>query len=57
MGERSRPNSVEEITLQVPSLDPRFSFFIDLCSRDFQAVESFTDYRLICFILVSLLMN
>ena len=40
---RSRSNSVEEIVLQVPSLDPRFSIFIDLCgSCDFQAVESFT---------------
>ena len=30
---------MEEITLQVPSLDPRFAIFIDLCSCDFQAVE------------------
>ena len=28
---RSRSNSVEEIVLQVPSLDPRFAIFIDLC--------------------------
>ena len=35
-------NSVEEITLQVPSLDPPFASFIDLCSCDFQAGESFT---------------
>ena len=45
MGGRSWSNSVEEITLQglqVPSLDPRFATFIDLCSCDFQAVESFT---------------
>ena len=27
---KSRSNSVEEITLQVPSLDPRFAIFIDL---------------------------
>ena len=33
---------MEEITLQVLSLDPRFVIFIDLCSCDFQAVESFT---------------
>ena len=46
MGGRSRSNSVEEITLQVPSLDPRFAIFIDLCSCDhFQAVESFTEYK------------
>ena len=32
---------MEEIILQVPSLDPPFSIFIDLCSCDFQAVESF----------------
>ena len=32
---------VEEITLQVPSLDPRFAIFIDLCSCDFHTVESF----------------
>ena len=37
MGGRSRSNSVEEITLRVPSLDPRFAIFIDLCSCDFQA--------------------
>ena len=29
-------------TLQVPSLDPRFAIFIDLCSSYFQVVESFT---------------
>ena len=34
--------TVEEITLQVPSLDPLFAIFIDLCSCDFQVVESFT---------------
>ena len=33
---------MEEITLQVPSLDPRFAVFTPLCSCDFQAVESFT---------------
>ena len=33
---------MEEITLQFPSLDPRFAIFIDLSSScDFQAVESF----------------
>ena len=44
MGGRSRSNSVEEITLQVPYLGPRFAVFIpgDLCSCNFQAVESFT---------------
>ena len=42
MGGRSRSNSVEEITLEVSSLGPRFAIFIDLCSCDFQAVESFT---------------
>ena len=31
---------MEEITQQVPSLDPRFAIFIDLCSCDFQAVET-----------------
>ena len=30
MAVRSRSNSVEETTLQVPSLDPRFAIFIDL---------------------------
>ena len=38
---RSRSNSVEEITPQVPSLNPPFAIFIDLCTCDFQAVESF----------------
>ena len=33
---------MEEITLQVPSLDPRFAIFIDLCSCYCQALESFT---------------
>ena len=33
---------MEGIILQVPSLEPRFSIFIDLCSCYFQAVESFT---------------
>ena len=33
---------MKEIILQVPSLDPPFAIFIDLCSCDFQAVESFT---------------
>ena len=33
---------MEEITLQVSSLDPPFAIFIDLFSCDFQAVESFT---------------
>ena len=43
MGGTSRSNSVEEITLQVPTLDPRFAMiFIDVCSCDFQAVKSFT---------------
>ena len=43
MGGTSGSNSVEEITLQVPFLDPRFAMiFIDLCSCDFQAVKSFT---------------
>ena len=31
---------MEEITLQVPSLDPLFSIFIDLCSCNFEAGES-----------------
>ena len=30
MGGRGRSDSVEETTLQVPSLDPRFAIFIDL---------------------------
>ena len=34
--------AVEEITLQVPSLDPLFTIFIDMCLCDFQVVESFT---------------
>ena len=42
MGERSRSNSVEEIALQVPSLDHPFAIFIELCSCDFQALKSFT---------------
>ena len=42
MGGKSRSNSVEEITPQVPSLDSPFAIFIDLCSCDFQAVGSFT---------------
>ena len=34
---------MEEITLQVPSLDPPFAIFIDLPSScDFQAIEKFT---------------
>ena len=33
---------MEEIALQVPYLDPRFTIFIDLRSCDCQAVESFT---------------
>ena len=33
---------MEEITPQVPSLDPPFAIFIDLCSCDFQAVGNFT---------------
>ena len=33
---------MEQTTLQVPSLDPRFAIFIDPCSCDFQAVKSFT---------------
>ena len=33
---------MKEISLQVSSLDPRFVIFIDLCSCDFQAAESFT---------------
>ena len=39
---RSRSNSVEEIPLQVRSLDPPFAIFIGLCSCDFQAAGSFT---------------
>ena len=39
---RSSSNLVKEITLQVPSLDPPFVIFIDLCLCDFQAVGSFT---------------
>ena len=31
---------MEEITLQVPSLDPPFAIFSDLCSCDFVAGES-----------------
>ena len=42
MGGRSRSNSLEEIIPQVLSLDPPFAIFSDLCSSDFQAVESFT---------------
>ena len=43
MGGRSRSNSVEETTLPVLSLDPRFAIFIDLLSCDYQAaVESLT---------------
>ena len=42
MGGKGRSNSVEEITPQVPCLDPRFAIFINLCSYDFQPVESFT---------------
>ena len=53
MGRRSRSNLVEEITVQVPSLDPRFAVFIDLCSCDFQAVESFTVKVLITYFLKS----
>ena len=34
-------NEQEGITPQVPSLDPLFAIFIDLCSCDFQAVGSF----------------
>ena len=41
-GGRNRSSSVEEITQQVPSLGPPFGIFIDLCSCDFQAAESFT---------------
>ena len=62
MGGRSRSNSVEETTLQVPSLDPRFAIFIKSC--DLQAVESFTvqvnqNYLCLTFalIVVSLLVN
>ena len=64
MGGRSRSNSVEETTLQVPSLDSRFAIFIDLQSCDLQAVESFTvrvNHNYLCLtfaiIVVSLLMN
>ena len=32
---------MEEITLQVPSLNPCFAIFIDLCSCYCRAVESF----------------
>ena len=35
MGERSKLNSVQEITPKVPSLDPPFAIFIDLCSCNF----------------------
>ena len=36
-------NSAEEITgLDFSSLDPPFPIFVQLCSCDFQAVESFT---------------
>ena len=44
MGGRSGSNSVEEITLQVPYLHGSTvcCFYSDLCSCDFQAVESFT---------------
>ena len=42
MGGRSRSNSVEEITPQVPSFDPPFSIFTDLCSCDFHSIGSFT---------------
>ena len=31
---------VEDITLQVPSLDPLFAIFIDLCSCDFRKLHS-----------------
>ena len=55
---------METITLQVHKLDPRFTIFIDLCSCDFQAGESFTvqvnqSYGGLTFslIVVSLLMN
>ena len=55
---------MEGITLQVPFLDPGFAIFIDLCSCDFQAVESFTvqvnqNYCCLTFnlIVVSSLMN
>ena len=41
MGGRSRSNSVEEITPQVPCLGPWFAMFINLFSCDFQVVESF----------------
>ena len=34
--------SGRKITLQIPSLDPRFAIIIDLCACDFQVVESFT---------------
>ena len=47
---------MEEITLQVPSLDPRCAIFIDLCLYDFQAVESFT-VQVNQLIVVSLLRN
>ena len=33
---------MEEVTLEIFSLDPPFAIFIDLCLCDFQAVESFT---------------
>ena len=43
MGGRSRSNSVEEITLQVPYLGPQFAVFLrSVFMTDFQEVESFT---------------
>ena len=48
---------MEEITLQVPSLDPPFAIFIDRCSCDFEAGESINRYQTFGFIVVSLLLN
>ena len=48
---------MEEITLQVSSLDPPFAIFIDLCSCDFEAGEYINLCLTIGFIVVSLLLN
>ena len=42
MGGRSRLNSVEEYSASSFFAYPPFATFIDLCSCNFQAVESFT---------------
>ena len=43
---------MQEITLQVPSLDPPFAIFIDLCSCDFEAGEYINLCLTIGFIVV-----